>query len=426
MSEGQPSAKTIVAIGSIPLIMTLGNSMLIPILPTMKSELHISSMQVSLTITVFSLVAAFFIPVLGYLSDRYSRKAVIIPSLILYGIGGLLAGLAASMFPHAYAWILVGRTLQGMGAAGTAPIAMALTGDLFKGAEESKVLGLVEASNGFGKVLSPILGAAIALLIWYGVFYAFPGVVLISIVLSWIWIKEKKRDKEPPALNQYVKGLFSVFKHEGRWLFTAYLAGATCLVTLFGILFFLSDTLEKVYNIDGVVKGLVLAIPLLVMCTTSYITGSKIGQKQKLMKRLIVTGFVLITVSDAALSFITNLTFFIAVLAVGSVGTGLTLPCLNSFITSAVGKERRGFVTSLYGSVRFFGVAVGPPLFGWLMDWSRVGMFLCIAGFTFVVGVLALFLIRVSSNQEEGREQPKPSKKNKKRQIHYLKPVGGR
>lgn len=426
MGEQHASTKTIVAIGSIPLIMTLGNSMIIPVLPKMKSELHLTSLQVSLTITMFSLVAAFAIPVLGYLSDRFSRKVVIIPALFLYGIGGLLAGFAAALFDNAYAWILVGRTLQGVGAAGTAPLAMALTGDLFKGSEESRVLGLVEASNGFGKVISPILGSLIGLIVWYGVFFAFPGVVLISIILTWIFIKERDKKKEPPALKKYFQGLVSVFKHEGRWLLTAYLAGATCLFTLFGILFYLSEVLEKTHHIDGVIKGLILAIPLLVMCTTSYITGSKIGQKQKLMKRLIVLGFAFMTISYALLSFIENLTLFIAVLAISSLGTGLILPCVNSFITGAVGKERRGFVTSLYGSVRFLGVAIGPPLFGWLMEWSRVGMFLSLAGFTLLVGLLALFLIRVNKEHGEGEQNHKPEGNRSKTRVGILKPAGGR
>src|SRR5690625_1649848 len=114
----------ITAIGSIPLIMTLGNSMLIPIFPAMQSALKLSQMQVSLTITVFSIAAAIFIPVFGYLSDRFSRKIVIVPSLILFGIGGLLAGFGASAFSNAYVWILIGRIIQGIGAAGTAPIAI--------------------------------------------------------------------------------------------------------------------------------------------------------------------------------------------------------------------------------------------------------------------------------------------------------------
>src|SRR3954470_14790020 len=100
---------TVAAIGSIPLIMTLGNSMLIPILPQMKTELGLSQLQASLTITVFSIAAAIFIPVLGYLSDRYSRKIIILPALLLYGLGGLLAGFASSALSDPYIWILVGR-----------------------------------------------------------------------------------------------------------------------------------------------------------------------------------------------------------------------------------------------------------------------------------------------------------------------------
>ncbi|WP_411801515.1 MFS transporter [Bacillus atrophaeus] len=395
---------TIVAIGSIPLILTLGNSMLIPILPQMKSELHLSQFQVSLVITVFSITAAVFIPIVGYLADRFSRKKIIIPCLFLYGIGGLIAGFFHQSFPL----IMAGRALQGLGAAGTGPIAMALSADLFKGAQESKVLGIVEASNGMGKVLSPIIGSLIALLVWYGAFFAFPAFCALSILLTWIFIKEKKKEEEPPTIGKYAKGLLSVFKQEGRWLFTAYLAGATCLFTLFGILFYFSDVLEKTYDTDGVKKGLILAIPLLVMCVTSYITGSKIGQKQSLMKKLIVLGLALMTISYAALSFFEQLVLFISILVISSVGTGLVLPCINSFITGAVGKDRRGFVTSLYGSVRFLGVAIGPPIFGRLMEWSRPGMFLSISGLTLAVGILVLLLVHVNQNEEETKEKEKP------------------
>jgi ACDE family multidrug resistance protein len=162
--------------------------------------------------------------------------------------------------------------------------------------------------------------------------------------------------------------------------------------------------LEKDYKIDGVLKGLILAIPLLVMTTTSYITGSKIGKKMKLMKTLIVIGLLLMTASFASLIFFKNLVPFFAVLSVSSIGTGLVLPCINSFITGSVPTDRRGFVTSLYGSVRFLGVAIGPPVFGSLMAWSRSGMFLVTAGLTLVCALLCMFLIHVAKT--------KPSEEN--------------
>lgn len=413
MPEKKRKGLTILAISSIPLILVLGNSMLIPILPKMKAELDISQFKVSLVITVFSMAAAIAIPVLGFLSDRFSRKAVIIPALILYGSGGILAGAAAAWFSNAYIWVLAGRIMQGIGAAGTAPIAMALTGDLFKGGEQSKVLGLVEASNGFGKVISPILGSLFALIIWYAAFFAFPIFCLISVLLTIFFVKEKKKDEKPPSAGAYVKGLLSVFKTEGRWLFVAYLTGAACLFTLFGILFYISDILEKDYHIDGVLKGGILAIPLLFMTTTSYFTGSKIGKKMKLMKTLIIIGLLLMTASFTILIFFKQLIPFFSVLVFSSIGTGLVLPCVNSFITGSVSTERRGFVTSLYGSVRFLGVAVGPPVFSALMDWSRTGMFLTTAGLTLLCAILCLFFIRV------GKEEPSENKDTLFEQLKF-------
>lgn len=391
----------IVAISSIPLILVLGNSLLIPILPQMQKELDVSQFKISLIITVFSIAAAISIPILGYLSDRFSRKAVIIPALALYGAGGILAGVAAAWLSNAYIWILVGRIMQGIGAAGTAPIAMALTGDLFKGGEQSKVLGLVEASNGLGKVISPILGSLLALLIWYAAFFAFPIFCLVSILLTIFFIKEKKAEEKPPTLSAYTKGLVSVFKTEGRWLFVAYLTGATCLFTLFGILFYISDILETRYDIDGLLKGAILAIPLLFMTTTSYITGSKIGKNLKLMKSLILSGLLLMTVSFSTLVFFKKLIPFFTVLVFSSIGTGLVLPCINSLITGSVSADRRGFVTSLYGSVRFLGVAIGPPIYTALMGWSRTGLFLTTAGLTLIVAFLCFLFIRVNKEKEE-------------------------
>ncbi|MEN7376445.1 MFS transporter, partial [Bacillus licheniformis] len=39
--------------------------------------------------------------------------------------------------------------------------------------------------------------------------------------------------------------------------------------------------------------------------------------------------------------------------------------------------------------------AIGPPIFGRLMEWSKLGMFMSIAGLTLIVGVLVLTMIHV-------------------------------
>src|SRR5690625_6427107 len=86
--------------------------MMITLLPLLKNELQISKLQSSLIITSYSLVAIFLIPVAGFLSDRYGRKKVMIPALLITGIGGLVAGGAAWVMESPYSIILLGRVLQ--------------------------------------------------------------------------------------------------------------------------------------------------------------------------------------------------------------------------------------------------------------------------------------------------------------------------
>src|SRR5699024_11257096 len=86
------------------------------------------------------------IPLAGFLSDRYGRKKVIVPALIITGIGGLIAAIASWQMKDPYALILVGRILQGIGASGAMPIVLPLVGDIFHNDEEeaSSTLGIIE------------------------------------------------------------------------------------------------------------------------------------------------------------------------------------------------------------------------------------------------------------------------------------------
>ncbi|WP_372631505.1 MFS transporter [Cohnella sp.] len=392
----RPKSKSLeyVALSTVPLVLVLGNSMLVPILPTLRQELGISQFQTSLVISLFSFAAALIIPVAGYLSDRFSRKAVIVPSLIVYGSAGVLAGFGAIW--DSYGVLIAARALQGIGAAGTAPIAMALVGDLYKDGEESRALGLIEASNGTGKVVSPILGSLLALIVWYAAFFAFPVFCLLSLLGVLFLIKEPKRQNEPKPISQYLRSVRQIFADRGRWLISSFFAGSLALFILFGVLFFLSDILEKPpYSIEGVRKGLVLAIPLFGMVTTAYATGAVIRKNGVLIRLLMNIGLAMMTASLAlAIWFNANLYVFIGLLTVSSIGTGLLLPCLNTMITGAVDKAERGMITSLYSSLRFFGVAVGPPLFGWLMAKSHTIVFVTVSALALAALALVFFLVK--------------------------------
>jgi len=397
----------LISIASIPLIMTLGNSMLIPILPTIQQELGITSLQASLTITVYSVVAIVLIPLAGYLSDRYGRKRVILPSLIITAVGGLIAGLAAWWLSGmaAYWMLLAGRFLQGIGAAGAAPIVLPLVGDLFYDEEDvSHGLGVVETSNTFGKVISPILGAALALVVWFLPFLMIPVFCTISLLLVLFLVKAPPQDPEDaPTFGDFLQSIRKIFRQKGRWLFAVFLIGGIAMFVVFGVLFYLSSLLEKQYGIDGVIKGMILAIPLLALCLSSYWAGKAIGQNKKLMKWVAFAGCLVVTGSIAAGALLENVYYLLGSLFVGGIGIGVALPCLDAFITEGISKEERGTITSLYSSMRFIGVSAGPPVVSILMAISHRTLFFTISGVCAFAAVLSLFAIRP---QETGKPKP--------------------
>ncbi|MCM3491016.1 MFS transporter [Alkalihalophilus marmarensis] len=391
----------LLSIASIPLVMTLGNSMLIPVLPIIERELSISSFQASLLITVYSVVAIICIPIAGYISDQIGRKRVIIPSLIIAALGGLLAGFAAWQMESSYWVIMFGRLLQGVGAAGASPIVLPLVGDLFTDEQEvSNGLGVIETSNTFGKVLSPIVGAFLASLLWYLPFLAFPVFCVISIVLIIFLVKSPPKQKDPLAGKEFFLSLKVIFKREGAWLYAVFLIGAICMFILFGVLFYLSTMLEEQYQIEGVKKGIILAIPLAALCIASLSAGKIIGQEKWLMKRMTLTGVSLLTISMLALSFSDDIYFLLTALLSSGIGIGIALPSLDALVTEGIQMEQRGSVTSLYSSMRFVGVAAGPPVFAILMNTTHSLLFLIQAGVGTAAIIIAICFIRPDKGSE--------------------------
>ncbi|WP_144512167.1 MFS transporter [Bacillus sp. FJAT-22090] len=391
-NDNKVSVWCIISMASIPLVMTLGNSMLIPVLPILENKVGITAFQSSMIITSYSVAAIFLIPVAGYLSDRFGRKAVILPSLILALIGGLIAGFASWKLDSPFTWIIIGRILQGVGASGAMPIVLPLVGDLYKDDDEktSSCLGIIETSNTFGKVLSPILGSVFAAFLWFLPFFSISFFSLISIVLIFFFIKVPKEKDEPIKLNDFLSNLKKTFKQEGKWLLTVFLNGMFAMLVLFGVLFFLSENLEKAHDIKGIKKGFVLAIPLLLLCIASYITGRNIKGKLKTIKKMMIICLIGTSASVVFVGYTSKkLILLLVVTSILGIAIGAILPVLDAIITENIEKEQRGTVSSFYSSARFIGVAAGPPVMSLVMK-NYLNVSYIAAG---VLGLILLFIV---------------------------------
>lgn len=378
--------------------MTLGNSMFIPMLPILEKELSISKLESSYMITFYSVVAILFIPLAGYLSDRFGRKRVILPALLITAVGGLLSGIAAWKMDNPYMLILIGRILQGIGASGAMPVVLPLVGDIFhRDDEASSTLGIIETANTAGKVFSPILGAALAMIVWYVPFFAIPVFSISSGILIYFFIEKKAEPGKKLVFRQYWQDIRAVFKEHGKWLYAVYTIGAIVMFMLFGFLFYLSSILEDTYDFTGVKKGLLLAIPLFALSAASFLAGKWVQGELKKMKWVTFIGIVIAGCAVSVSTLFEHYIYVIVIFFIAGVGIGIVLPCLDARITENVEKDIRGAVMAFYSSMRFIGVALGPPIIALLMKKSIIWIAILLTALALVAGVLA-FKNRKMSN----------------------------
>src|SRR3970282_313110 len=81
----------------------LANSIILPVLPDIARDLRVSEGKVGLIVAAASLPGGVAAPLIGLLADRFGRRSVIGPCLVVFGVGGLAAGVAPS-FGVMLAW----------------------------------------------------------------------------------------------------------------------------------------------------------------------------------------------------------------------------------------------------------------------------------------------------------------------------------
>ncbi|MBH9967465.1 MFS transporter [[Bacillus] enclensis] len=382
--------KLVTVIGLLPVLMVLGNSMLIPILPSIEKGLDIDERWSGWILSSFTIPAAVCIPFIGFLSDRFGRNRLIRYSLWTILAGSILCAVSVLLKDPAFLF-MGGRGLQGVGAAGTAPLAIALAGDLYNGEERSKVLGALEVFNGMGKVFAPIIGAGLTIFLsWNHAFWVFPLLclaILFGLKSSLELINEKKHTQ---GVKKYARDLASVMMTKWQLLLPLYAIGGIGLFLLFGILFFLSYHIENTFHIDGFFKGFTFMFPLGAMTISSFWSGKRIKTDEERGWYYIKWGLGLMSVPLGILVFFHSLSALLFLLTVCFGGLGLILPVLNTFITGSVEEGERGFVVSMYGAARFLGVALGPIAYS---SWMKNDTGMYIITFLFSAVNILLYML---------------------------------
>lgn len=175
--------KNLQIIFCITMISVMEVSCIAPVLPKIAEALSISAAQANYLIVVFTMPGVILSPFFGIAADRFGRKNVLVPALLVFGICGTIAG-----FTKDFSLLLILRFFQGAGAASLGSLNQTIIGDIFPGNDRITAMGYNSSVLSVGTMIYPSIGGAVAMIGWHYPFFlasmAFPVSLLVILILD--------------------------------------------------------------------------------------------------------------------------------------------------------------------------------------------------------------------------------------------------
>ena len=171
--------RVMVLLAGIVVVVLYIEGMLTPSLPTIQSDFHVDTAQVSLIVSSYAASGVALSPVVGKLGDIYGKRRV---------LSGVMLGYAAAVsvtgFSPTFSFMVGARTIQGIGLT-IMPVGMALVREEFPRELVPRAQGLMSAMFGVGFVVSLPLGSFVSQNYgWRATYHsAIPFVVLLAILV---------------------------------------------------------------------------------------------------------------------------------------------------------------------------------------------------------------------------------------------------
>lgn len=149
--------------------------------PTIQTDLDASPSAVQWILDSYVLVFAGLLLAAGALGDRFGRREALLGGLGVFGLGSLVSGLASDT-----AMIIVGRAIQGVGAAFIMPATLSIVAAIFAPAERGKAIAIWVGFASAGGAIGQVASGALLEAFWWGstILVNVPIVAIVAVVIA--------------------------------------------------------------------------------------------------------------------------------------------------------------------------------------------------------------------------------------------------
>lgn len=435
-------------------LMPMASSVVRVASPLFRDTFSLSTEAVAWLSMSFTIPYMVLMPVYCRLSEMVGRRR-----LILAGSAVFIAGVLISMLSPTFAILMFGQAVQGFGVAGMMPLGMAYISAMFEKKERGKALGTWSSIGPTVAFVGPLLAGILTFAWGWRVTYLVPLVMgILSLVVvakgipagysntqprmwrqfDWLGVVllaatmltffaflssrpitgvEPLRDLRLAGLMVLLSALFlwrelsagnpfinlKLYRH--RLFRIASLGAALRMMTMGGTGLLIPLFLADLYQVDGVLMGVMLMInPAAMSVMVRY--GGQISDRWG-SRRPLLMGFAAqlgILVVLFLLPAGTPLWMLGCVFAVHGLGVGTMLAALHRIALLEIDETEASVAAGMYTFVRFVGVAVGTSVAGVLYQYFMDRGFSTLASYQsawlcFVVAALAGLVLAVMSGE---------------------------
>jgi MFS family permease len=372
---------------SVTLMAMLGVASVTPAFPRVAAALQVRPESVGLLVSAFTFPGVLLAPALGVLADRIGRKAILIPSLLLFGLAG-----AACAFARDFELLVGLRLLQGVGGAALGAINLTLIGDFYSGTRRTTAMGYNSAVLSIGTAVYPAVGGALATVEWYWPFVL--PIAAIPVALFVLFTLGSPPPTVAQGLGAYLRSAMSAMARAD--VFILFAAGLTTFVLIYGAyLTFLPFVLEARFGATPLGIGAVFAAASVATACTSVVLGRLARLAGE--GRLVTIGFLIYISTMLAMPAAGSLWQLVVTVMAFGAANGIVIPSILSILAGAAPQQYRAAMMSVNGMVLRLGQTLGPVLAGWAsVTWELNAPFRLSA---LVAAVMVLPLALVSGDR---------------------------
>jgi EmrB/QacA subfamily drug resistance transporter len=211
-------------------------------LPTIQQELQINLTVLQWVMNIYFLALCILATIMGRFGDLYGRLRLFYIGVGIFAIASVIAGLSPNI-----SWLIVGRLLQGIGAAIVFPLGLSLLPESFPEKERGKAIAWLGSMGGAALALGPVVGGMIVTYWgWRWIFFINVPIILLGYLFCRKSVKESTAEQTNLELDW--KGMYLL----------ALAAGGIVLSLIHGQTFGWTDRLTLIYLAMGMVASMLL------------------------------------------------------------------------------------------------------------------------------------------------------------------------